>query len=60
MRIAARTMLCGNGWRVQWDISERFDELRELSTAVGDKASLAIGMASLIPEHYMHGRVRQA
>ena len=60
MRIAARTMLCGNGWRVQWDMSERFDELRELCTAVGDKASLAIGMASLIPEHYMHGRVRQA
>ena len=60
MRIAARTMLCGYGWRVQWDISERFDELRELSTAVGDRASLAIGMASLIPEHYMHGRVRQA
>ncbi len=60
MRIAARTMLCGNGWRVQWHMSERFDELRELCTAVGDKASLAIGMASLIPEHYMHGRVRQA
>jgi class 3 adenylate cyclase len=60
MRIAARTMLCGNGWRVQWDISERRDELRELCTAVGDKASLAIGMASLIPEHYMHGRVSQA
>ena len=60
MRIAARTMLCGNGWRVHWDNSERFDELRELCTAIGDKASLAIGTASLIPEHYMHGRVRQA
>jgi class 3 adenylate cyclase len=60
MRIAARTMLCGNGWRVRWDISERLDELRELCTAVGDKASLAIGMVGLVPEHYIHGRVREA
>ncbi|MFZ1178323.1 MAG: AAA family ATPase, partial [Mycobacterium sp.] len=60
MRIAARTMLCGNGWRVHWDISERFAELRELCTAAGDKVSLAIGMVGLVPEHYIHGRVREA
>ncbi|OSC32317.1 cyclase [Mycobacterium vulneris] len=60
MRIAARTMLCGNGWRVDWDISKRLDELRELCTAAGDKASLAIGMVGLVPEHYIHGRVREA
>jgi class 3 adenylate cyclase len=60
MQIAARTMLCGNGWRVDWDISKRLDELRELCTAVGDKASLAIGMVGLVPEHYIHGRIREA
>ncbi len=60
MRIAARTMLCGNGWRVDWDISKRLDELRELCSAAGDKASLAIGMVGLVPEHYIHGRIREA
>ena len=47
-------------WRVHWDISERFAELRELCTAAGDKMSLAIGMVGLVPEHYIHGRVREA
>ena len=49
MRIAPRTMLCGIAWRVHMDIaSDRFDELRELCTAAGDKASLAIAMAGLV------------
>ena len=44
MRIAPRTMLCGNAWRVHVNVAgDRFDELRELCTAAGDKASLAIG-----------------
>ena len=44
MRIAPRTMLCGTASRVDVNIAgERFDELRELCTAAGDKASLAIG-----------------
>ena len=43
MRIAPRTMLCGTAWRVHVNVAgDRFDELRELCTAAGDKASLAI------------------
>ena len=49
MRIAARTLLCGNAFRVHADISgSLFEELRELCAAAGDKASLAIGMAGLV------------
>ena len=61
MRIAPRTLLCGNGFRAHLDISgARFDELQELCSAAGDKASLAIGMAGLIMEHFVYGRVRTA
>ena len=61
MRIAPRTMLCGNAFRVHADISDGlFEELRELCTAAGDKPSLAIGMAGLMMEHMMRGRVREA
>ena len=35
-----------------------FDELRELCTAAGDKASLAIGMATLVMDHAYHARIR--
>ena len=43
MRIAPRTMLCGTACRVHVNVAgDRFDELRELCTAAGDKASLAI------------------
>ena len=38
----------------------RFEELRELCTAAGDKASLAIGMAGLVADHALQGRVREA
>ena len=49
MRIAPRTMLCGTAWRVHGDVAgARFDELRELCAAAGDKASLAIGMVGLV------------
>ena len=52
MRIAPRTMLCGIAWRVHVNVAgARFDELRELCTAAGDKASLAIGMAGLVIDH---------
>ncbi|MGO9928015.1 MAG: AAA family ATPase, partial [Mycobacterium sp.] len=48
MRIAPRTMWCGIAWRVHKHVAgDRFEELRELCTAAGDKASLAIGMAGL-------------
>ena len=38
----------------------RFDELRQLCTAAGDKASLAIGMAGLVVDHAYQARVREA
>ncbi|HYB38326.1 MAG TPA: adenylate/guanylate cyclase domain-containing protein [Mycobacterium sp.] len=61
MRIAPRTMLCANAWRVHEHVAgAQFDELRQLCTAAGDKASLAIGMAGLLMDHLFQGRVREA
>jgi hypothetical protein len=61
MRIAPRTMLCGTAWRVHVDlVGDRFDELRELCTATGDKASLAIGMAGLVMDHALQARICEA
>ena len=61
MRIAPRTMLCATAWRANVNVSgARFDELRELCTAAGDKASLAIGMAGLVMDHAFQGRLREA
>jgi adenylate cyclase len=60
MRIAPRTMLCGTGWRVHSNVSDRFNELRELCAETGDKASLAIGMTGLVGEHFVKGRMREA
>jgi class 3 adenylate cyclase len=62
MRIAPRTMLCGIAWRVHMNVAgDRFDELRELCIAAGDKGSLAIGMAGLVVDHaFQGGRVREA
>jgi class 3 adenylate cyclase len=61
MRIAPRTMLCGIAWRVHVDVAgDRFDELRELCSAVGDKASLTIAMAGLVMDHAFHARLREA
>jgi hypothetical protein len=61
MRIAPRTMLCGIAWRVHMNVAgDRFDELQELCTAAGDKASLAIGMAGLVIDHAFQERVREA
>jgi len=60
MRIASRTMLYGFAWRVHANISDAgFDELRQLCTHAGDKASLAIGMAGLILDHLYQARVRE-
>ena len=39
---------------------DRFDELRELCTAAGDKASLAIGMAGLVMDDAHQDRLREA
>jgi class 3 adenylate cyclase len=61
MRIAPRTMLCGSTPRVHDHAArDRFDELRQLCTAAGDKASLAIAMAGLVMDHAHQGRVREA
>ena len=38
----------------------RFEELRQLCTAAGDKASLAIAMAGLVIDHAYQGRMREA
>jgi class 3 adenylate cyclase len=61
MRIAPRTMLCAIAWRVfERADGDRFEELRELSAAAGDKASLAIAMAGLVMDHALGGRTREA
>jgi class 3 adenylate cyclase len=61
MRIAPRTMLCGTAWRVHVSVAgARFEELRQLCTAAGDKASLAIAMAGLVMDHAYHARIREA
>jgi class 3 adenylate cyclase len=61
MRIAPRTMLCGIAWRVHVNVAgARFDELRQLCAAAGDKASLAIAMAGLVTDHAFQDRLREA
>jgi hypothetical protein len=61
MRIAPRTMLCGTAFRVHVNVAgARFDELRQLCTAAGDKASLAIAMAGLVMDHAWQDRAREA
>src|SRR6202008_2968485 len=58
LRIAPRTMLCGIAWRVHVNVAgDRFDELRELCAAAGDKASLAIAMAGLVMDHAFQDRI---
>jgi hypothetical protein len=58
MRVAPRTMLCGTAYRVHEPVAgDRFDELRDLCAAAGDKASLAIAMAALVQDE---DRVREA
>jgi hypothetical protein len=61
MRIAPRTMLCAIAWRVHVrDVEDRFDELRTLCSAMGDKASLAIAMGGLVFGHTAQDRVPEA
>jgi adenylate cyclase len=50
MRIAPRTLLCGSAWRVAGTVADAgFEELRQLTTAAGDRRSLAIAMAGVVP-----------
>ncbi len=61
MRIAPRTMLCGIAWRVhEHATGARFEELRELCAASGDKASLAVAMSGLVMDHLHQARLRDA
>jgi hypothetical protein len=61
MRIAPRTMLCGTAFRAHVKVAgDRFNELRELCTAIGDKASLPIAMAGVVIDHAHRGRMREA
>ncbi|PXW99134.1 adenylate/guanylate cyclase [Mycolicibacterium moriokaense] len=61
MRIAPQTMLCGTGWRVHANVAgDRFDELRELCGALGDKPSLGIATAGLVVGYAHQDRVREA
>ncbi|HUO39211.1 MAG TPA: cyclase, partial [Mycobacterium sp.] len=61
MRIAPRTMLCGTSWRAHTHVAcARFDELRQLCAATGDKASLTIAMAGLVADHVYHDRMSEA
>jgi adenylate cyclase len=61
MRIAARTLLCATIWRVGGSLADvRFDELRELATAAGDKRSLAMGMTGLVQMLNFHGKFSEA
>jgi class 3 adenylate cyclase len=59
--IAPQTMLCGIAWRLHVpNIADRFEELRQLCSAAGDKASLAIAMAGLVVDHTFQDRVPEA
>ncbi len=61
MRIAPRTMLRATDWQAATvqESQGRFEELRELCTAAGDKVSLAIGMSGLTAELLYAGRARE-
>ncbi|AGB25701.1 adenylate/guanylate cyclase family protein [Mycobacterium sp. JS623] len=61
MRIAPRTMLCATvafGPAVE-ESRGRFEELRELCSAAGDKVSLAVAMSGLASELLYAGRARE-
>jgi adenylate cyclase len=61
MRIIPRSLLCSNAFRrFHPDMSVRFEELRELCMEAGDKSSLAIGMAGMVMEHVLRGRIHDA
>lgn len=61
LRIPPRTMLCATDYqrRAIAESQGRFEELRALCNAVGDKVSLAIGMSGLITELFYDGRIRE-
>jgi class 3 adenylate cyclase len=61
MRIAPRTLLTGGSWRLEGSGAEvKFDELRDLCEAAGDKRSLAVGMTGLVMKHSLNSQYRDA
>ncbi len=61
MRISPRSLLCVSAWRVGGSVDDTgFEELHELATAAGDKASLAIGMAGQVFALAVYGRYQEA
>jgi adenylate cyclase len=62
MRIAPRALICATSWRAGRSAVEAagFDELHELASAAGDKASLAMGMAGLMPGLGLAARHRES
>jgi adenylate cyclase len=61
MRIAPRTLLCATAWRVGGSVEDTgYDDLRALTTATGDKRSLAIGMSGLLLTLAFHGQFRES
>lgn len=61
MRIAPRTLLCATAWRVGGSVADTgFDELRELTSACGDKRSLAMGMVGYVMALTIHSYHRES
>jgi adenylate cyclase len=61
MRIAPRTLLCATIWRVSASLENTgFEELRELTSAAGDKRSLVIGMTGLVQLMQFYGEYTEA
>lgn len=61
MRIAPRALLCGSAFQVGGTPADAgFDELRELTSAAGDKRSLAIGMAGHLATLTFNAHYREA
>jgi adenylate cyclase len=60
-RVAPRALLCASSWRAVGTVAGTgFHELRELTTGAGDKVSLAMAMAGLVPTLAGHGQYREA
>ena len=61
MRIAPRTLLCASAWLAGGSMADTgFDELRDLTSASGDKVSLAMGMAGWLAALVVHARFHEA
>jgi len=61
MRIAPRTLLCGSAWRIAGSVPDGgLEELRALTATAGDRHSLAIAMAGVVPALNFRARYREA